>query len=380
MRYLTRCTVIMLAAGLAVAPTQGQDWVGKGRVQGRVTDEQGDPVAGASVTLHLPDEPDAGPEPLTTDGKGKWSYLGLKGGLWEVEIDAEGYVVSTGVVDVNEFKRSPSVNVELRRNPYAFIQEGEALLDAGDAPGARALFEQGMAGLEPEAQAQLRALIGDSYYQEQDFERARDTYRQAIPALEPDEAVHVRIRLADACMQLGDFAAARGQYEQTLPHLGPDGSRQVRLAIAQSHDQEGERDRAVATLEQLLAEHPDDPQALQLIADLLSRAGREDEAQEYLARIPETAELPPDMLLNMGIRQYNDGEYEDALANFERVVQQRPDLADAYYYRGLLMLSQGDNDAARADLERLLELDPDSPYAAEARDFLEHLRSNGAGS
>lgn len=378
MRKSVRCVpalraVIVAAAVLTASTALAQDWAGLGRAQGRVTDEHGDPVEGATVSLRLPDSPEQGPDVLITDSKGKWSYLGLKGGLWTVIIEADGYVTSQGTLDVDEFQRTPVVKVQLQRDPYAFIDEGEALLDAGDPGAARACFEQGLEGLEAQYRPQLRALIGDTYYQEGDFETALATYQQALSGLEAEDAVAVRIKLADAHMQLGDPAAARSQYQQTLPFLLPEGQSQVTLAIARSYDEAGERDEALATLEGLLAQQPENPQALQLMADLLSRAGREQEAQAYIDRIPETSELPADMLLNVGIRQYNQGEYDQAMENFERAVRENPDLADVYYYRGLVLLGRGENDGARADLERFLELAPEGEQAVEAREFLRHL-------
>ena len=62
-----------------------------------------------------------------------------------------------------------------------------------------------------------------------------------------------------------------------------------------------------------LESSPGNVAVLQLIADLLGRAGRDEEAQAYLAQLPADAKLPPDMLLNVGIQKYNDGDLEGVL-------------------------------------------------------------------
>jgi regulator of sirC expression with transglutaminase-like and TPR domain len=62
-----------------------------------------------------------------------------------------------------------------------------------------------------------------------------------------------------------------------------------------------------------------------------------------------------------------------AMGHFSSVVEDNPDLADGYYYRGLIYLQQGDSAAALADFQRFLELDPEHAEAATAREFLSYL-------
>jgi regulator of sirC expression with transglutaminase-like and TPR domain len=54
-------------------------------------------------------------------------------------------------------------------------------------------------------------------------------------------------------------------------------------------------------------------------------------------------------------------------------VTQNPEYPDGYYYRGLVRLNNQDNAAAVADFKRFLELAPEHPKAAEAREFLSYL-------
>jgi tetratricopeptide (TPR) repeat protein len=376
---LSAAALLLLIAAL---PAAAQDWVGRGRANGRVTDQNNKPIAGAKVTLHLPGRPDAGPTPLTTDKHGRWSYLGLTGGTWAVVIQAEGYKDSTGTFEVDEFNPSKPVDVQLEKNPFDLVQQGQDLIDKGNFDEARAKFEAALPDMDPHQKAQVQALIGTTYYQQKNFEQARAAYEKALPGLEAKEKTGVQLRLGDSYAQQGQFDKARQVYEQTLQALPPDSQSQVLLAVARSYDQEGNRDKAVETVKRILDTSPDNVQALQLIADLLSRQGKEEEAQEYLDKIPDTAELPPDMLLNQGIRFYNEStkggdqkKLDQAMDNFQRVIKQNPDMADAYYYRGLVYLNQGKDALAKADFQKLLKLDPDSQYAKDAKDFLKYLES-----
>ena len=83
--------------------------------------------------------------------------------------------------------------------------------------------------------------------------------------------------------------------------------------------------------------------------------------------------MDPATLLNIGIKYYNEGKMDEALAEFDRVVGENPTLADAYYYRGLAYLAQDKAAEAKADFQKLLELDPNHANADEAREFLKSM-------
>jgi tetratricopeptide (TPR) repeat protein len=129
---------------------------------------------------------------------------------------------------------------------------------------------------------------------------------------------------------------------------------------------------AVETLKTVLAEAPDDPEALRMIVDRLVVLHRTEEAQQYMARMPATG-VDPNTLLNLGINAYNDNKLEEAQAKFDEVIVAKPDWADAYYYRGLAYLAQGKSPEAKADFEKVLALDPNHQFASDCREFLKSL-------
>jgi tetratricopeptide (TPR) repeat protein len=306
-----------LLATLLAFPAVAQDWSGKGRVNGVVTDESGKPLEGATIRLRHEKIPDNGPADLKTDKKGKWSYLGLLGGPWTVRVVAEGYVPSEGVVNVNEFAPNPLISLKLRK-PTA--QEAEA----GGDPKMK------------EAQAQIDK--------------------------------------GDALLQQKNAAGARAEYEKALPLLEGANRRIVMKRIATCQMLEGDDAAAVDTLKAVLAEAPDDADALRLIVDRLIVLKRDAEAQEYMAKMPQGASgVDPNTILNMGINLYNENKLAEAVAKFEQVVSLKPDWADGYYYRGLANLAQGKGDLAKADFQKVLELDPNHQYANDCREFLKSL-------
>ena len=369
-RILVTTVLLLLLIPVLVA---AQDWAGKGRAEGQVVDPAGEPIEGARVTLRSASSPDEGPETLITSSKGRWSFLGMQGGPWVVVIEADGYLVSQGRFSVSEFQRAKPMRVVMEPNPAASIGVGDELMAAGDYAGARMEYNKAIGALDAQTQGRLRSRIGETYMLEGNYAGARAEYEQAMSAVGPDEQSHILLALGNTYQLEENYTKAREIYEKTLPLLSPEGQAQVLVTIAQGYGKQDNVTGAIAALQRAEEAAPGNPSVLQLLADLLMREGRDEEAAEVMARLPEDVELPTDMVLNMGIRLYNEGNTEEALQYFERAAVEHPDEPQTYYYRGLVYLSQGRNDDAKADFHRLLELAPNSDHKAEVEEFLKFL-------
>lgn len=377
-RTLSRSLVVVAALLLVASVLPAQDWAGKGRAHGQVSDENGNPVEGALITLLLnPNDPTSGPKPFETNKRGKWGYLGLDGGLWTVLIDADGYKPSQGTVTVNPFGTSPAAIVTLAFSANAAIDDGDALLESRDYAAARAKYLEAMRGLNEIGQARLSARVGDTYYEEGNYEAARGEYEKVLSVLDPSESGRIRVQIGNSYHVEGNYEAARRAFEQALPLLGPADREAILLNIAKGYDLSGDRAGAINALKTALEASPDSVSLIKLVADLLTREGQEEEARSYLAQLPEGTALPADMVLNIGIRLYNEGKTAEAKEYFDQAVEENADNATAYYYRGLTHLATGANDSARADFERLLELDPNSAHGTEVKEFLAFLGQGG---
>jgi tetratricopeptide (TPR) repeat protein len=311
----------------AELPLQAQAWAGRGRVQGEIRDEQGKPIEGVKITLRKGTErvdPNAdGPKPITSNKNGKFSFLGLAGGPWGILIEKEGYMPSEGQVPVNEFAVAQPLNITLKKPTQQQQQQAEKAAEPSGNAKAKAAIEQG------------NALLAQSKYAE-----ARVQYESALSTLETDDP------LLKASIQ---------------------------RTIARTWFEEGKTDQAIDTLKKVLEVKPDDVETLQLISTLLVSAGREKEAEAYIAKLPAGTKVDPNSLLNLGIKAYNEKDLNGALDKFNRAVQDNPDLATAYYYRGLTYLGLNKTAEAKADFEKVLQLDPNHPNAEEVREYIKAL-------
>lgn len=326
MRQTKLFLFLFIVVGLLAStlPLSAQAWAGRGRVQGEVRDESGKPIDGARITLRKGTErvdPNAdGPKPITTNKNGKFSFLGLAGGPWGILIEKEGYLPSEGQVPVNEFTVAQPINIALKK-PSQEMQQ-KATEASGNAKAKVAIEE-------------ANALLGQSK-----FADARARYEQALALLEVDDPI------------------LKSSIQRT---------------IARTWFEEGKTDQAIDTLKKSLEVKPDDVETLQLLSTLLVSAGRETEAEAYMAKLPAGTKVDPNSLLNLGIKLYNEKDLTGALDKFDRVVKDNPDLATAYYYRGLTYLGLNKSAEAKADFQKLLELDPNNPNAEEAREFIKSL-------
>jgi tetratricopeptide (TPR) repeat protein len=70
--------------------------------------------------------------------------------------------------------------------------------------------------------------------------------------------------------------------------------------------------------------------------------------------------------LAYSLRMQGARNYDRALKHYNRALELKPDLAQAYMYRGVLFTQMGEMARARADYERLLKLDPGLAAQLEA--------------
>lgn len=337
--------LVCLAAG---APAFAQSWAGRGRLQGTIKDEQGKPVEGATITLRKGtdrvDPKTDGPKPITTDKNGKWSILGLAQGTWGILIEKEGYVPSEGQAPVNEFGPAQPINVTLKVVPKEAIEAAQKQAEQSSATGqAKALLGQG--------NDLLAAAHAANPSDKAKLAQARTAYEQGMAKLDSAKLDKPEQQAAVAETKLS-----------------------VLQAIAGIDVELGENDKAIARLKEILAAKPDDVAVTQLLINTLMTAGKDEEAKTYMAKLPAGAKVDANVTLNLGIDAYNKGDMDKAFNYFDQVVKDYPDHADAYYYRGLVLVNKGKNAQAKADLQKFLELAPNSPNAEMAKEFLKSIK------
>jgi len=323
MDYRTRVIGAVLAGALLAAAASAQAWAGRGRLSGTVQDADGNPVEGASIQLTLDG---AGPDAVSTNGKGRWARAGLGGGNWDVLVSKAGYVSTTHSALVQEYA-SPADRVFLKTT-----------LEAGAVS-------------------------------------ATDGSAAALDDGESAQAAREQLERGNDLLASGDYEGAIQVFTEALSSLPEGAKAAVLVAVAQAQVQLERDDEALASLERALAYAPSNVDALRLMSRRLTALGRGDEAQAYLDRMPEDQRADPEILVREGVALYNENDFEGAIAKLDAAVEAAPDWSEAYYFRGLSNMAAGRNEDAAADFRRLIELEPEGEKAEEAKQFAEYLES-----
>jgi len=110
--------------------------------------------------------------------------------------------------------------------------------------------------------------------------------------------------------------------------------------------------------------------------------GEKGEYEKAIADYNKAIELNPndaDAYYNRGCTYGETGEYEKAIADFDKVIQLNPSDAGAYYNRGLAYKEKGDLRRAASDLEKCIGLPSDPELTKDAQQALSEVRNSPEG-
>ena len=189
----------------------------------------------------------------------------------------------------------------------------------------------------------------------------------------PDEPTAATYRAVAALRAGRSVAAALRTLEAVLPPV-PAGDPTAHLDLARGHLQSGRFVDAARTARAILREHPTLHTAHSLLGIALLGEGRTELAIGSLERAL-TLQGEPETRFNLALAQLRAGAYADAEATLDATIAERPTMARAWRYKGLLARGRRDAAAARSALERAVTLEPNDLGAQQ--DLVDLLREAG---
>ncbi len=149
------------------------------------------------------------------------------------------------------------------------------------------------------------------------------------------------------------------------------------VTMGMAHYSTQDWDRAVALLSDALtaaAELAAAGEAVEAQGEVFFSRGNaylfKGEVDRAIADYDRAIELKPDLAEaynNRGNAYWNKGEVDRAIADYDRAIELKPDYAEAYYNRGIAYRNKGEVDRAIADYDRAIELKPDYAEAYNNR-------------
>jgi tetratricopeptide (TPR) repeat protein len=174
-------------------------------------------------------------------------------------------------------------------------------------------------------------------------------------------------------LKVGDLEGAQARFEEALV-AQPD-LRQADEALMVVYGRKNDWAKAAAQAEKVIAADPKNLRALRTRREAYAKLGdsaKEKEALDALAQADPTALAAS--LLDSGISKFNQNDTAGAIADLSRSIELDPKRPTAHYFLGMCHANNGKNAEAREHLQKFLELAPDDPNAAGAREMLKYLK------
>jgi Flp pilus assembly protein TadD len=307
-----RCRLSLLLATFLLAWGADRAQAQGGRVGGSVRDETGEPVKGVTITA---ENVNIGRSVTsTTDDKGRFTVLGLRGGRWRFVAIAPGFAPEAGMMSVRSGSPNPPIVFVLKRSGSAAF----GLLG-------------GISGKD--LQEDLTA--ADAIFEEQRWDDSVDAYRDVM---------------------------------ERSPALAV-----INLQIAAAYRNKKDYDRAVAAYRDLLEFDPDNGKAIIGLAAVEDERGNPGAAEDVLTRAVTEGHADRDVFFALGERKMAAHEADEAIRWYQRASDADPAWGKPLYKLGLCAITKGNNSDATKLLTQAITVDPTSPEAALAQSSLELL-------
>ncbi len=261
--------------------------------------------------------------------------------------------------------------LELEPHHHAALSAlADALVERQDVAAAATVLAEIALHHPEDARARLR--LGLIYFEQRRWDLAAhelDAFRSLAGQASPE----IRFVLGSARRRSGDEAGAREEFE-SIPedHKSyPD----ARLELASIHERRGEFARALEEVERARAKRPG--VGVEVYgATLLAKSGDVDTAvalvESLLAQDPDNDEL----LYNLGLILAEAKRVEESLAYMQRALAHNPDNANALNYVGYTWAERGERlDEAERMIVRALELRPEDGYITDSLGWVYYMRA-----
>ena len=314
-RVMMPACLIVLGLVLAALPAAAQT----GQAKGKVVDEKGQPVEGASVEI-------AGIDGMRrkytvkTNRNGEFIQIGLPPGVYSLTA-RKGEL--SAVEDRKIGLETVEVNLKLSR---------------------------GGAGVSEEERKKAEARV---------------------------EAVKNNFAAGVAASNAGNYDEAIAKFNEVLA-TAPK-CPECYLNIALVHVRKQEYPQAEAAYKKAIEISPDSAEAYSGLANVYNAQKKFDQAAEASAQAAKLGAAAgggasASALFNQGVIAWNASKIPEAKKAFSEAVKLDPNLADAHYWLGMANLNEGNMTEAAPAFEAYLKLAPTGQYAEQAKGILSQIK------
>ncbi|HJV90896.1 MAG TPA: carboxypeptidase regulatory-like domain-containing protein [Holophagaceae bacterium] len=307
-----------------------------GRITGKITNKEGQPIAGAKITLKRRDM--NWTKVLTTDAKGVYSQAGLDPKEYDLTVSADGYATKTFNAVRVPIAETVTKNIEMAL-PGTVAPEGGQPVPTDES------VKLEVEGLNL-------------------FNENLELYKQGryAEAMAPFETAYQSLKTS---LDKTTDAAAKADLQPKVDL--------VERVLGLTYFQVGKKDQAEPLLVKAVERKADDQNALIALVDIYK--SKKDAANEtkYKAMLEKLTGPNPDTAYNKGVEAFNAGHTKEAREQVDETLRIDPKYADAYYLLGLLELGDGRMGPGRVAFQKYLELAPTGKKAGEVKEILKGI-------
>lgn len=202
--------------------------------------------------------------------------------------------------------------------------------------------------------------------------QARAALLQAQSAVEKNPKVlPLRVLLGELQLSNGAGEAGRATLTQVLAQA-PEEPRALQL-LALHYDMSGQKAEAERFYRRWLDQQPDQHVAQNNLAFLLLEKGARDEARSLAEKAVRNAPNEPEYADTLGLVQLKEQRVDDALRSFQNAVRMAPGNPMFRFHYGQALHARGQRELARAEMRKALDLNPPQAVAAQIRGSLESM-------
>lgn len=176
---------------------------------------------------------------------------------------------------------------------------------------------------------------------------------------------------ANELYQAKKYAEALQEYQKTLAEY-PD----MHLAyerIGLCYFRLGDPDNAIKALKLMLEKEPRARNVLLNLSAILFEKGDLEEGMKYFKQLDEETVNDHSIFYNIGVLLFSKEQMDPAIEYFKKCSARNPNYIDAYYQIALAYLNLGNNEEAKKNFQKIIELAPGSDKAAQAKEIIDSL-------
>jgi tetratricopeptide (TPR) repeat protein len=290
--------------------------MGKGRINGVVVDENGQPLEGVSIVVKSMESTTEFQS--YSDKKGRFAVVGMGTGRWRITATKKGYNSSYIDTYVRQLVRNPPVNFKLTKlaefSPRMADEEAFKLFDRGNL-----------------------------LLKEEKYDEAIAVFEEFLTKY--PEIYHTHLNIGTCYLKKGELDKAEAELklvmDKTLENLGdykkdPQASLRAFTGLGEIYIRKEDFETAQKYFAQALGISPEDEVAAYNVAEMLFSHQKVDEAIEY----------------------------------FELAIQIKKDWSKPYMKLGYAFLNKGDLDKSLEYFNKFILMDPENPEAPTVKNII----------